>query len=151
MQLPILHAIIQKEQNEKNDLIEVHYKGMKVTLKFDAPIEKITTRKDSLQKHFSYLSITNLYNEIPATSWHVYPKTPSSSLRGKGIEFTKGGESISIEIQWSIFAVTGYRDTKKCNQERAIADGSVSENCYVNVRKKLPLKLSFTNLSLKKE
>ncbi|MGK0389179.1 MAG: hypothetical protein ACI94Y_001919 [Maribacter sp.] len=132
--------------DEKNDLIKISYKGMKVILKFTKPLDEISTDKDSLQKYISYLSLTNIYNEIPSKGWDVYPETPQSSLRGKGVEFTSGGDSISLNINWSIYTVMGYKNTKICTKERSISDSSISEKCYVAVNKRIPLEILITGL-----
>lgn len=134
---------------EKNDLIEVFYKGMKVQLKFDQGLEKISTHKDSLQQHFQYLALTDIYNDIPAKGWDIYPQTPTSSLRGKGVIFNSGGDSISLTINWSLYIVMGYKDAKKCRDELSTSDGSVSEECYVSVRKNIPLSVLVSKTMLK--
>ena len=128
-----------ERENEKNDLIEVAYKGMKITIKFKKPFEEITLQKDSLQKYVDYLSIHNIFNDISAEGWDIYPSTALSALRGKGIEFTAGGKNIGFKITWEFFMVGGYKNSKKCHEELGIEDGSISDHCMVAVRKKLPL------------
>lgn len=133
---------------EKNDIIEVEYEGMRIQLKFTKPFEEITTHQDSLQKYLMYVSLTRIYNEIPADGWEIYPRTPSSSLSGKGVTFTAGGESVGLEIKWKTYTVMGYKQTKKCNQELGIEDGSVSDGCYITVKKYLPLEITIKETPL---
>ena len=133
---------------EKNDLIEITYKGMKIQLKFAKPLKEITTHKDSLQKYVSYVALDKIYNNIPSSGWNVYPETPSSSLRGKGVVFTSENGTLSISIHWSIYAITGYKNSKKCNEEQEMQDIGLSEECYVHRAKKIPLEISITNISL---
>ena len=135
-------------KDEKNDLIRIIYQGMKITLAFTKPINEITTHKDSLQKYYSYVGIDNIYIDIDSKGWDVHPETPSSSMRNKGVIFTKGGDSISLSIKWSIFTVMGYKDSKKCNNERSIMDVGISESCYVSVRKRLPLEISINKVHI---
>lgn len=146
------NAIITKHHpersNEKNDLIKISYEGMKIELKFSKPIEEITTHKDSLQKYFSYVSLTNIYTKIPSKGWKVHPRTPQSSLRGKSLKFVSGGDSISLNLNWSIYSVIGYKDNTKCDKERSIADGVVSESCYIAVDKAIPLELTIIGIAL---
>jgi hypothetical protein len=133
---------------DKDDIIKIGYKKMQIELKFKQPLAEITTHKDSLQKYFDYVSLNNIYNDISAKGWIIYPRTPLSALRGKGVTFLSGGESLSLKINWSIYAVFGYRDSKKCDNERSIADGSVSEPCYVSVRQRRELSVVVTNVKL---
>ncbi|MBC8753142.1 hypothetical protein H2O64_00560 [Kordia sp. YSTF-M3] len=133
---------------EKNDLIEVTYKGMKIQLKFTKPLKETSTHSDSLQKYFSYVSFSKIYNNIPSNGWNVHPQTPSSSLRGKGVTFTSENGTLSISIHWSIYAITGYKDSKKCNEALAMADSSAPEECFVHVAKTLPLEVLITKVSL---
>jgi hypothetical protein len=137
-----------ERKEELDDLIRINYKGMRITLAFTKPLNVLTTNKDSLQKYFSYLSIDRIYNHIPSKGWDIYPKTPSNSLRGKGVTFTIGGDSISLNINWTTYTVFGYKDSEKCNNERAIMDGSVSESCYVSVEKKLPLEIQIIEVPI---
>ena len=139
-----------KIEHEKNNLIRISYKGMKITLAFSKPLNVITTDKDSLQKYCSYLVIDHIYHDINSKGWTLYPRTPSSSLRGKGINFIKGGDSLSFTINWSINTVLGYKDSKACNEERAMMDSSVSEPCYVGVNKKLKLKINVIDVPFSK-
>lgn len=138
-----------EQPEEKNDLIEISYLGMKVQLGFDKELEKISTHKDSLQKHFMYVALTNIYHEIPSSGWDIYPQTPTSSLRGKGVIFNSGGDSISLTIHWSSYTVMGYRNTQKCNDELSMADNPISEKCYVSVRKNIPLEVLISKTMLK--
>jgi hypothetical protein len=132
---------------EKNDLIEVFYKGMKVQLKFAKPLEEISTHKDSLQKYFSYVSFSKIYNNISSDGWNIYPETPSSSLRAKGVKFISEGETLSFSIHWAVYAITGYKNSKKCNEELAIQDSSAPEECFVHVTKNIPLEVLITGIS----
>ena len=134
-----------ERQDEKNDLIEISYKGMEITLAFSRPLDEISTHKDSLQKYFSYVAIDDIYNNIVSDGWDTYPRTPSSSL-SKGVHFNAGGDSISLTINWSIYTVLGYKDSKKCNNERGIMDSGISESCYVSVDKNLPLEIIIDQL-----
>lgn len=133
---------------DKNDLIEILYKGMKVQLKFDQSLEEITTHKDSLQKHFQYVSLERINHVISSKGWDIYPRTPISSLHGKGVIFNSDGDSISLTIKWSIYTVMGYKDSKKCRNQLSFQDGTVSEDCYVSVRKNLPLEVLITKTKL---
>ncbi len=135
--------------DEEDDILEILYEGMKITLMFDTPLSEITTHQDSLQNHFSYVAIHNIYNEIPSKGWNIYPRTPQSSLRGKGVNFTSHGNSLGIKINWSTFSVMGHKDSKKCNDELSMADGSISNHCYVSVRKSIPLEILISDISLK--
>ena len=137
-----------KREGEKNDIIKVLYKGMKISLKFDKPFDQITTHKDSLQKYFSYVSLLNIYNDIPVKGWNVYPQTPSSSLRRKGVKFTSGGDVLGLIINWSTYTVMGYKDSAKCNDEQNIADASMSEGCYVSVRKRMKLEVVVSGVAI---
>lgn len=138
-----------EQPEEKNDLIEIFYLGMEVQLGFDKDLEKISTHKDSLQKYFKYVALTNIYNEIPSSGWDIYPQTPTSSLRGEGLIFNSGGDSISLTINWSSYTVMGYRNTQKCDDELSMADNSISEECYVSVRKNMPLEVRISKTMLK--
>lgn len=80
--------------------------------------------------------------------WNIYPRTPQSSLNGTGVIFTSGGESVSMTINWSTYTVMGYKDSKKCNDELGVEDGSVSDDCYVSVQKNLPLEIIITKVLL---
>jgi hypothetical protein len=135
--------------DEKDDIIEVNYQGMEIQLKFDKPFSEIGTSVDSLQKYFSYVSLHNIYNTIPSDGWDIYPRTGMSALRGTGVVFTSGGESLSFTLNWSAYSIMGYRDSKKCHQELEIADGSVSETCYVSVEKNIKLEITVSGLILK--
>jgi len=134
--------------DEKNDLIEINYKGMQIEMKFSKPLAEISTHKDSLQKYFSYVSFHNIYNEIEDDGWDVYPQTSQSSMNGEGVVFSQGGDPISLRINWSTYTVMGYKDSKKCHNELGIADGSVSDECYVSVRDELPLEVDVTDVKL---
>jgi hypothetical protein len=50
-----------ERSEEKDDLIEITYKGMRMQLTFMKPIAEITTHKDSLQKYFNYISIDKIF------------------------------------------------------------------------------------------
>lgn len=132
----------------KNNLIRLSHKGMKITLAFKKPLYLISTNKDSLQKYFNYIAIDDIYNDIPAEGWSIYPETPSSSLRGKGVQFTAGGNAISLVINWSTYIVLGYKDTEECNNARQVADSSIKESCIVFVRKRLPLEILVNQISI---
>tara|TARA_B100000795_G_C22758264_1_gene422449 strand:- start:61 stop:651 length:591 start_codon:yes stop_codon:yes gene_type:complete len=134
---------------EKNDLIEVAYKGMKVQLKFNQELEEITTHKDSLQKYFQYVSLENINHDIASKGWNISPLTPISSLRGKGVIFNFVDDSISFTINWSTYTVMGYKDSKKCRNQLSFEDGMVSEDCYVSVQKNLPFELIVSKVKLK--
>lgn len=127
--------------DEKNDLIEISFEGMGLTLKFDQPLDQITAHKDSLQKHFSYVSLSNIYSEIPSKGWNIHPEAPQSAMRGKGVKFTSSGDSLSLSINWSIYTVMGYKDSDKCDEERSVADGTVGKACYVAVNKRIRLEI----------
>lgn len=133
---------------EKDDIIEIKHGQMKIVLKFDSPIAEITTHPDSLQKHFSYVSISRIYNDIPSKGWDIYPRTPQSSMRGKGVKFTSGGDAISLKINWQTYTVMGYKDSQKCHDQLSIEDGAVSEDCYTSVRKKIPLEITITDVRI---
>lgn len=124
---------------EKNDLIEVNYKGMTITLKFKKPLAEITTHKDSLQKYYDYVGLSRIYHDIETPGWNTHVQTPSSPMRGKGVIFTQGGEHISFTLNWQLSYAMAYRDTEKCNEELQIEDGSVSEDCFSHVSRKIPL------------
>jgi len=130
-----------ERKDEKNTLIRISYEGMKITLAFTKSLDLISTHKDSLQKYFSYVSIDNLYININCNGWDIHPQTPSSSLRGKGVEFTSGGDSISLCINWSIYTVMGYKDTEYCDRVREVNDIGIDNSCYVAVDKRLPLEI----------
>ena len=137
-----------KRPEEKDDIIEVEYKGMLIQIKFKIPILEITTHKDSLQKHFNYLSLTRIFSKIKDDGWDVYPTTAKSSLRGKGIEFTEGGSKLGFIINWETYTVSGYRDSEKCHEELNQEDDSVSDDCIVSVRKKIGLRIVAKGLKL---
>ncbi len=134
---------------EENDLIEVVYKGMKIQLKFAKPLKEITAHNDSLQKYFSYVSFSKIYNNIPSVGWNVHPQTPSSSLRGKGVTFTSENRTLSISIYWSIYAITGYKDSKKCNEAFAMEDSSAPEECFVHIAKNIPFEVLITGVKFR--
>jgi hypothetical protein len=138
-----------ERETERNDLIVIKYRGMEMELKFSKPIDEISTQSDSLNNYFSYISLNKIYHEIPMKGWRIYPRTALSSLRGGGVVFSQEGDSLNLSLNWSIFGVFGYRDTKECDKELSIEDGSVSEICFVSVRKDLPLIISITNLQIK--
>tara|TARA_R110000787_G_scaffold41071_13_gene101610 strand:+ start:7481 stop:8080 length:600 start_codon:yes stop_codon:yes gene_type:complete len=133
---------------EKNDLIEILYKGMKMQLKFDQELLEITTHKDSLQKHFQYISLERINHNISSKGWEIYPRTPISSLHGKGVIFNSGVDSVSLTINWSTYTVMGYKDSKKCRNQLSFEDATVSQDCSVSVRKNLPLELIITKVKL---
>lgn len=132
----------------QNDLIEVFYKGMKVQLKFEKPLQEISTHKDSLQKYFSYVSLNKIYNNIVSDGWNVYLETPSNSLRGKGVTFESENGVVSLSIHWTIYAITGYKNSKKCTEELEMEDSSAPEYCFVLVKKKIPLEVFITEISI---
>jgi hypothetical protein len=133
---------------EKDDLIEITYKGMRMQLAFMKSIAEITTHKDSLQKYFNYISIDNIYNEIPTEGWEVYPRTPQSSLDREGVQFTGTGDALGLQVNWSTYTVMGYKKSKECQEELSMADNSISEGCYVSVRKTVPLEIVVSGLML---
>jgi len=135
-------------KNQKNDLIQMQYKGMKITLAFTKSLDSITTHKDSLQTYFSYVSLSNIYSTISSKKWNIHPQTPSSSLRNKGVTFNSGGNSLSYTINWSTYTIMGHRNSKSCNKERQMMDVGISESCYVSIRKKLPLVISVIEVPL---
>jgi subtilisin family serine protease len=137
-----------KWKDEKNTLIRISNKEMNVTIAFTKSLDVISTHKDSLQKYFRYVSIDNIYNEIPATGWNIHPQTPLSSLRGKGVEFTAGGDSISLMINWSIYTVMGYKDTEKCHKEMAMMDMEIKDSCYVAVDKNVALEIIINDVPI---
>lgn len=53
-----------------------------------------------------------------------------------------------MTINWSTYTVMGYKDSKKCNDELGVEDGSVSDDCYVSVQKNLPLEIIITKVLL---
>jgi len=136
------------KKDQKNNLIQMQYKGMKITLAFTKSLDSITTHKDSLQAYFSYVSLSNIYSTIRSKNWNIHPQTPSSSLRNKGVTFNNGGNALNFTINWSIYTIMGYRNSKGCNSERQIMDVGISEHCYVSVRKKLPLVISVIDVPL---
>ncbi|MDW7693083.1 hypothetical protein R9C00_09855 [Flammeovirgaceae bacterium SG7u.111] len=135
---------------EKDDIIEISYEGMVIQLVFYKPLEEMTTHRDSLEKYCSFLALDDIYNEIPSKGWNIYPRTPISSIGSEAVEFISGGNSISLKINWSSYTVMGYKDSDKCNEELSIADSSISDDCYVSVRKKLPLEVVITNVPFDK-
>lgn len=132
--------------DEKNNLIEISYKGMKITLAFDKPFDSISTYKDSLNTHFKYVAISKIYNDISSIGWDIHPLTPSSSMRGKGVLFTGGGDALSLVINWSTYTIMGYKNIKKCNEEMNMMDMGISESCFVAVNKVLPLEIRINNM-----
>lgn len=133
---------------EKDDLIKITYKGMIMQLAFVKPIAEITTHKDSLQKYFHYISIDNIYNEISAGGWEIYPRTPQSSLDGEGVQFTGAGDVLGLQVNWSTYTVMGYKESKECQEELSMADNTISEGCYISVRKTVPLEIVVSGLKL---
>ena len=133
---------------ESDDLIEINYQGMRIQLKFDKPLAEITLSADSLQLYFSYVSIDGICHDIPSSGWDIHPQTPASSLRKQGVTFSEVDGGLDITIRWAIYTVMGYRDSQKCRDELSLADGSVSEDCYVSVDAVLPLLIAFSRLRL---
>ncbi len=136
---------------EKNNLIQVHWLGMTITLAFDKPFDEIDQTSEGLQAAFLYVSVDDIYNSINTPGWNVYPRTPSSSNNKKDcVKFTKfeNGE-ISFSLNWNIYTVFGYSTKEKCFKQRGIADGSVSEECMVEVRQKLPLEIKVSGKIMK--
>jgi hypothetical protein len=134
---------------EKNDIIEIEYKGMKVTLKFMKPLAEISTAADSLQKYFDYVSTHNIYTDIKTPGWPVYPKTGQSAMRGSGVQFSTNSENIDIVITWSVYTVFGYQQSQRCNEQLSISDGSVSDGCMAFRRKNIGLRITFQDLLIK--
>jgi hypothetical protein len=134
--------------NELNNLIEITYNQMTITLAFSKPLDSISMHKDSLQKYYSYVSLHNIYSNITHKGWDIHPRTPSSSLRHKGVKFTEGGDAISLTINWSLYAVIGYKNSKGCNEESEIMDMGISESCYVSIRKNLPLEIKINKIPI---
>jgi hypothetical protein len=134
--------------DEKEDLIEVVYGSMNIILKFDKALSEVSMNQDSLQKYFSYISLSNIYHEIPSKGWVISPKTPQSTMRGKGVKFISNEGYLSLEINWSIYAVTGFKDNVKCNREAAMADSGMPEECYVVFKKKKGLEILISNIPL---
>lgn len=140
-----------KRKDEKNTLIQITYEGMKITLGFTKPLDVISTHLDSLQKYLSDVSVEYIYSDIECNGWNIHPETPSSSLRGKGVRFTAGGDSLSLSINWSTYTVMGYRDSEKCNEERGMMDIGISDSCYVTVDKILPLEILINQVPINKD
>ncbi len=138
-----------KRIEEKNNLIDISFKGMEITLAFTKPLNIIGTHKDSLQKYFNYVSLTRIYNTINSEQWDIYPQTPTSSLRAKGVQFHSSRDAISASINWSIYTVSGYKNSKDCIEDRNIMDKEIKESCYVAVPKKLELEILLQNIPLK--
>lgn len=125
---------------EQDDLLRINYEDMEITLAFDQPFSDIEWSAESLQQHFSYVAIDRIHHEINTRGWEIYPRTPSSSLSGKGVKFTTVTQSdLAFTIDWKTYSVFGYKSSSECDEARSIADGSVPEKCYVSVKKNLPL------------
>lgn len=133
---------------EKDDLIKITYKGMVIQLAFNKPLAEISTHKDSLEKYFSYISVDKIYNEISAEGWKAYPRTPQSSLRGEGVLFTGDEGVFGFQVNWSIYNVLCYSESKECKEALSMTDIPSSEACYVSIRKRIPLKIVVSGLSL---
>lgn len=131
---------------EKDDLIVVHWKEMKITLAFKKPLANIDWSVEGLQSQFNYVVLDDIYHDIEVNGWDIHPDTPQSSKQG-GVTFTEVKDgSLSFEIDWSTYTVFGYSESAKCQQELEIADKGLPEECYVGVRKNLPLKITTLEL-----
>lgn len=126
--------------DELKNLIITTYKGMKITFAFNDHLQDSINNVNYLNNALRYYSIDNIYHEIPSSGWKISPNTPQSSNR-KGCKFSEENGKVTFDINWETFTVMGYRQTEACQKELGIADGSISENCMVYVRKKLPLKI----------
>lgn len=124
---------------EKNHLIYVHYHDMEITLAFSKPFEDFEWNKENLTKYFSYVSIYKIYHTVKTPGWDIYPRTAQSSNR-TGVVFSSVTQnSIAFTMDWCIFSFMGYRTTENCQKALGIEDSSAPEECYVSIRKKLPL------------
>lgn len=137
-----------ERKEDKNNLIDISYKGMDITLAFSKPLHIIGTSKDSLQKYFNYVSLSRIYTTINSEQWDIYPKTPSSSLRANGVQFHSSRDALSATIHWSIYTVSGYKNSKECKEDRKIMDKGIKESCYIQVTKSLPIEIDIENLKI---
>lgn len=122
---------------------------MRITLRFKKPLEEITTHKDSLQKHFDYVSLSRICHNISTPGWDTSLETSLNALRGTGVTFHAGGDVLSLSLDWTISHSMSYKNTSKCRREMAIEDGSVSEGCYAQVAQRIPLHIEVKGLVLK--
>lgn len=119
------------------NLIRVEWKGMLLEFAFKKDIAKISTNADSLQKYWKYASANNIYMDIDAPKWDIYPSTSKSSY-SKGVRFRdEGNDQFSVEIQWDVFAVLGYKKSKYCEEKMARVDAPTPPECMVSRRKKM--------------
>lgn len=127
--------------NEYDDLIVVRWKEMKITLAFKKPLADFEWTAAELQSQFNYVVIDDIYHNIDVNGWDIHPETPSSS-NTKGVTFTEFKDGhLSFEIDWSTYTVFGYSESSKCQEELQIMDKGMPEECFVGVRKNLPLKI----------
>lgn len=129
---------------EHDDLIQVNWKGMTITMSFSKPLSEIEKTAEAFQEHFWYVAIDDIYADIDVPGWEVYPRTPVSSNDDKKcVQFTEvTADHIAFELNWETYTVFGYSDSNKCQEELEIMDAGVSEECYVGVEKRLPLKIN---------
>ncbi len=128
-----------EREDEKDNLIRVYWKDMKITLAFKKPLEDIYWSKDSLQSHFSYVTLDNIYTDLEAEGWEIAPVTPQSSAR-KGLTFSEFDEQqIAFEINWRTYTVRGDVQSEKCQKAAGVHDGSLPESCFISIQKSLPL------------
>lgn len=134
---------------EKDDLIRINWKGMVTTLTFSKPLREFEWSETSLQSEFMFVALDQIYTNIHTPGWQVYPRTPVSST-GEGVSFKGSTKNrLVVSIDWEMYTVFGYATNKKCQEELEIMDGTIPEECYVGIRKTLPLVVKI-NLPLQK-
>ncbi len=125
--------------DERNDLIVVRWKGMRITLKFNEAIADMERSKIKFQEQFSYVVLDDIYSNIVTPGWKIHPRSPQSSKKG-GVTFTTvSANQIAFELDWEIYTVFSYRNSARCNEAMGIHDGTMPENCYAGVEQKLPI------------
>jgi hypothetical protein len=124
-------------------LIRINWEGMYIELCFNKPLSSFKWTGGNLKDNLNYFSLTNIYSDINLNGWKVYPRTPMSALHdGEGITFKNVEENkIMMEIDWETYTVFGYAQNKFCKDQLEIADSSMPSECFVGVRKTLPLKV----------
>ena len=130
--------------DEKDELLQIDWYGMNVTIAFKKPIADISWQKDSLQAYFNYIVVDNIQNRIASAGWSVYPILPVSSYsEGFLINSAEAG-AIDFSFSAEIFAVRADRDNEKCKEERAIPDKSIDADCFVQVEKNIAFRLEMS-------
>ncbi len=127
----------------EHKLIRIYWKEMTIELCFNKAISSFEWTGKSLKENINYLSLSNIYSDIKLDGWKVHPRTPISAIyNGEGVTFKKvDGNRIVMEIDWETFTVFGYAQNSFCQDQLQIADSSMPKECYVGVRKTLPLKV----------